>query len=551
MKKLSAGILSILLSFSIFTSKLKAADLGTVSFPISSTSEEAQKRFLIGLAALHSFWYDRALEEFRAATAADQEFAMGYWGEAMTFNHPIWGTQPEKEEGRKALAKIKENFKISKYEQAYIDATRILFGEGEKIARNKAYLQAMGKIYKDYPNDNEAASFYALAILGALDPLESNIRERMQAANIVLEVFKRAPNHPGAAHYVIHSLDDPDHAILALPAAQHYAKIAPDAFHALHMPSHIFLQLGMWPEVTASNQTAWTSSLTWSSAKHLPTIDRDFHSLHWLLYSYLQQGRYAKAEETLHLMHQNLAEFRSEDKGHPLGIMSHGSMTAAFIVETERWDSSEQQETFTEKDKHKGSTVMSKVHCQIGYGVDNSAAIFTRGLSLAKQGLPEANKSVEALRTMRKNFNARTIFDEKILEIQELEIIASELASKKRFDKAIQIMQKATNIEESLPAPSGPPELIKPSHELFGEILLMAKRPKESAAQFAISLYRHPNRARSLLGAARSADAMGDRQIASKHYSQLMQQWELADPNLKEKHEATAYLTKHAVSASL
>src|SRR5918912_2084668 len=144
-----------------------------------------------------------------------------------------------------------------------------------------------------------AAAFYSLSLLGLVRPEEKSYRLQAKAGAIALEVYQKNPNHPGAAHYIIHAFDDPDHAILALPAARRYADIAPEAHHARHMPSHIFLQLGMWPEAAASNESAWQASDAWMKRKNLPLSLRDYHSLHWLLYAYLQQGRYKKAEELL------------------------------------------------------------------------------------------------------------------------------------------------------------------------------------------------------------------------------------------------------------
>ncbi|MGH9859623.1 MAG: hypothetical protein ACRD5F_06325, partial [Candidatus Acidiferrales bacterium] len=254
--------------------------LGTVEFATSG-SGEAQEHFLRGVAAMHSFWYEEALEEFRAATKAAPGFAMGYWGEAMAHNHPVWQEQ-EAEAARAALAKIGDTSKLSERERAYIAAARVLYAEGQKRDRDRAYLAAMEKIYRDYPDDLEAASLYSLALLGVHGYQVQGHQERMRAGSIALQVYAKNPNHPGAAHYIIHSFDDPEHAILALPAAHRYAQIAPAAHHARHMPSHIFIQLGMWPEAAESNESAWQASVDWVNEKKLAATLRDFHSLHWL-----------------------------------------------------------------------------------------------------------------------------------------------------------------------------------------------------------------------------------------------------------------------------
>jgi hypothetical protein len=207
------------------------------------------------------------------------------------------------------LTHIHDMSKLTPRERTYVHAVRDLYGPGEKPARDQAYAAAMERLYQDYPDDLEAASFYALALLGTVvrpdDP--TALRTRMRAAAIALEVYYKAPNHPCAAHYILHAFDDPDHAMLALPAARHYADIAPAAPHALHMPSHIFLQLGMWPEAVASNEASWEASDHWVQRHNLPISQRDYHSLHWWLYSALQQGRYQQAQALLALMRQSLA----------------------------------------------------------------------------------------------------------------------------------------------------------------------------------------------------------------------------------------------------
>ena len=182
-----------------------------------------------------------------------------YWGEAMVHNHPIWKEQ-DTEAARQVLTKIKDSAKLTPRERAYLNAVAVLYGEGEKAARDKAYAAAMERLYRDYPEDLEAACFYALSLLAVASQPDGQLRTRIQAGAIALDVFNKSPNHPCAAHYTIHAFDDPDHAILALPAARRYARIAPESHHALHMPAHIFLQLGMWPEAAASKTRSLIST---------------------------------------------------------------------------------------------------------------------------------------------------------------------------------------------------------------------------------------------------------------------------------------------------
>src|SRR2546425_11002374 len=330
-------LLAVLIAALTVSVSAQSSQLGKVEFPTSG-SEKAQAHFLRGLAALHSFWYQEALEAFREATTIEPDFMMGYWGEAMAHNHPLWSEQ-DTAAARQVLARIKETPKLTARERAYLGAVRLLYGEGDKRARDEAYSAAMEKVYHDYADDLDAAAFYSLSLLGLVRPDAKSYRLQARAGAIALDVYQKNPDHPGAAHYIIHAFDDPEHAILALPAARRYASIAPEAHHARHMPAHIFLQLGMWPEAAASNESSWETSDAWMKRKNLSPNVRDYHSLHWLLYVYLQQGRYRKAEELLVLMKKTISESTYDNKLRPNYYEdNYANMAAAFVVETERWN---------------------------------------------------------------------------------------------------------------------------------------------------------------------------------------------------------------------
>jgi hypothetical protein len=527
------------------------SQLGRVEFPTSG-SEKAQAHFLRGLAALHSFWYEEAIEAFQESTRADPDFAMGYWGEAMAHNHPLWSEQ-DIAAARQVLAKIKETPKLTERERAYLSAVKLLYGEGEKSARDKAYSAAMEKIYRVYPDDLDAAAFYSLSLLGLVKPGDKNYRLQAQAGAIALDVYQKNPNHPGAAHYIIHAFDDPDHAILALPAARRYADIAPEAHHARHMPSHIFLQLGMWPEAAASNLAAWESSDAWMKRKKLPLSVRDYHSLHWLLYVYLQQGRYNQAEQLLTLMKKVMSESTYDNKLRPAYYENnYANMAAAFVVETERWNlaaelfpeskaapaTSEQSATNANQGSHGGHSAAQSAATVRASSVNLTLPFFVRGLAAAVNGaaIEQSVTGLEALRSDKISGSGS------VLTIRELEISALSASMKKDHGKAIELMTKATLLEEQMSPPYGPPNLIKPTHELFGEILLRAGKPAEAAEQFKVSLLRQPNRARSLLGAARAAAQTGNQSGALTAYATLIEQWKQADDGLLELREARDYL---------
>lgn len=520
--------------------------LSKVDFPTSARSEEAQAHFLRGVAALHSFWYPVARDEFRSATGIEPEFMMGYWGEAMTHNHPLWGDQQETDAARKALAMITMTSELTPKERAYLDAVKVLYGEGDKRTRDQAYAAAMEKLYREHQDDLEAAAFYALALLGAVrSENPTALRTRMQAAAIVLDVYRKDPNHPGAAHYIIHAFDDPDHAILALPVARHYVEIAPPAHHAQHMPLHIFQRLGMWPDAVAANEAAWRTSDQWVHTNDLPITQRDYHSLHWLLYSYLQQGRYQEAEDRLATMRKSLEQFPKDDaRMLAYGVHTYASMAAEFVVETERWDAGEELLTAIQETAKDSKPTRDDDSFQDLAALAKAPAIFARGLAAAMKGSPDAQTSVAALKAIREqpHGSPESAIEHvlKMSEIHELEIMAVASASRGQVDEAIAMMQNATDREKAMGFPSGPP--IKPSHELYGELLLRAGRHEEAAQQFATSLFRYPNRARSLIGAARAAAQSEQIQNAMNAYGQFSRQWHQADTELPLRNEARDYL---------
>ncbi|HEY9402820.1 MAG TPA: hypothetical protein VIQ24_09000 [Pyrinomonadaceae bacterium] len=533
----------------------KGGALGKIDFPTSG-SHAAQEHFIRGVAALHSFWYEEALEAFQAATKAEPGFALGYWGEAMAHNHPLWNEQ-DTEAARRALGKIPGTAKLTPRESAYVNAVKALYGEGDRHARNLAYAAAMEKLYKEYPEDLEAASFYALSLLGAVRPTDKGYRLQAQAGAIALDVYAKNPNHPGAAHYIIHAFDDPEHAILALPAARRYAEIAPDAHHARHMPSHIFIQLGMWPEAAASNESSWATSDAWVRRKNYSIERRDYHSLSWLEYVYLQQGRIKEAEAQLALMQKSMAELGAPIRG-------AAYIYAVFIAETERWELIEK--LFPQPAAKSASLPAQKEvgadACHVAAKPATASRITPASLTaqqsprptagqlygaylrgLAAKTTADADKYVADMRALGKEFEraGMYVFSADMIEVMALEVAALARAEAGKFDEAVGLLRTATVLEESLRPPSGPPDMLKPSHELFGEVLLRAGRPAEAAQQFQTALLRQPNRPRSLLGLARAAKS-ADTKLAARAYADYLRTQERADTQAAELAEARDYL---------
>jgi tetratricopeptide (TPR) repeat protein len=547
-------------------SSAQQSKLGNVDFPTSG-SAMAQAHFLRGLAALHSFWFEEALDAFRESTRAEPDFMMGYWGEAMAHNHPLWFEQ-ETDAARAVVQKIKDTPKLTPKERAYLNAVKVLYGEGDKLSRDKSYAAAMEKIHRQFPDDLETACFYALALLGTVRPEDKGYRRQAQAGAIALDAYQKNPNHPGAAHFIIHAFDDPDHAILALPAARRYAEIAPEAHHARHMPAHIFLQLGMWPEAARSNESAWASAEEWVKRKNLPLSLRDYHSLHWLLYVYLQQGRHREAEQLLGIMKKTMEQPGSEDKLRPdYHQNNYARMAAALIVETERWDrTAELFDFLAQYARAKGSAPGGSSTGHAGHGGEQKPAgqtsittrrsddreilpVFIRGLARAMTGKGGVEETLQRLRSFDTGAGDSAYGNEtKALQVEQLELAAVAAAARGNNDEALAQMKRAAGLEEDMAPPSGPPALIKPSHELYGEILLRARRAKEAAEQFSISLLRQPNRARSLIGRARAAAMAGDLKTAQETYSTFLRQWQQADRALPELREAENYLKQSSVS---
>jgi tetratricopeptide (TPR) repeat protein len=473
--------------------KTRTVELGSINFP-SSATPAAQAPFLTGVKALYNFEFDIAADAFREAQKADPAFALGYWGEAMSYNHPLWAQQ-DLPAARKVLDRLAPTAAAraakapAGKERELIESIEVLFGAGDKLARDIAYADALKAMHAKYPADDEIACFYALALLGTGRPGVSNTRNAMQAAAIAQGIFQRNPKHPGAAHYIIHSFDDPDHAILSLTAAREYSKIAPSAAHALHMPSHIFVQLGMWDDVIASNIVAYKAAVDLAAAKNLPRGREDFHTLSWLQYAYLQEGKFDEAQKCV-----DQAKAVA-DKDTAANVRDgYAAMKARQVVETGRWE--------------KLALPAGAVKDGGAPGYDGSAAyLVAAGLSAAKLGdLETANVALEKLKAMRTQAETGSnAYRAKPFAIMEKEVGAAVASAQKDTAAAERLLKDATVIELTLDAPSGPPEPIKPSFELYGDLLSELGRRQEAAAQYQASLLRMPNRRAAVMGLSKTA----------------------------------------------
>ena len=322
-------------------------------------------------------------------------------------------------------------------------------------------------------------------------------------------MFKDNPNHPGAAHFIIHAFDDPDHAILGLPAARAYAKIAPSAAHALHMPSHIFVQLGMWQDVVASNVVAYKAAIDLSQRMHLPEGREDFHTLSWLTYANLMLGKFDDAMKNVETAKQ-AADRNAGNAGVRNGYLG---MRARYILETSRWERIPVDDANAESGRAQPSMPampgMPGMNDSAGSG--NPAWTFIAGFSAAKLGdFATAQKAEAQLSAARSRTEAGgNAYAAKPATIMEKEVAAVARFAQGQKDDALRLSKEAADIEQTMSAPSGPPEPMKPALELYGDLLMEAGRPKEAAAAYQAQLERTPNRTPSVKGLAAAKSKAG------------------------------------------
>ena len=522
------GPLAILLCARL---RADAGDLGRIDFPTSG-SPAAQAHFLRGALLLHSFEFDDAADEFREAERIEPGFAMAYWGEAMTYNHPLWMEQDQGGalEALKKLAPTREE-RLAKAptdrEKGYLSAVEVLYGEGDKPSRDRAYAEAMKRLYEKYPDDLDAASFYALALLGTCEG-KRDVATYMKAAAIAEEVFAKNPIHPGAVHYLIHCYDDPVHAPLGMRAARVYAKIAPAAGHALHMPSHIFFAAGMWEEAAASNMAAWNASLERARRKKLGPDEHNDHALFWLEYAQLQMGRYAEARKTLATMEADARESGSKrTRGHLVW------MRAAYLIETRQWNGNVARMSVQSEDLSQHGVALFVDGLRATETGDLAAAEKTLAELKASSGGGEGHAHSGGSYAMSRAGNADPVF------AKELE--AKILFARGERERALTLAKEAAAAEDAMSFDFGPPPIAKPTHELLGEMYLASRRPADARREFEASLALGPGRALSLLGLARAATQMGDAEGARQAYAALGRNWSRADENLPERNEAATH----------
>jgi len=518
MKRIACLLLSGFLSFAAFADDDKDKDhphhedlteiqLGTVHFPVSCTAS-AQKPFARGVALLHSFWYEEAEKEFVQISNQDRHCAMAHWGVALSIWHQLWN-QPDAKVIARGLSEAnvakREAKKVTPRENAYIAAIAAFYSDSDKVdhdARAKAYSDAMKKVYESYPDDHEAATFYALSLLASEPHHDETFANRKAAAAILEKLFAIEPDHPGVAHYLIHSYDKPQLAQLGIPAARRYAQVAPAAPHALHMPSHIFARVGLWQDDITSN-LASVAATRKTAAMHMGGEGHQFHAMDFLFYAYLQSGREADAKA---LMDEVKAMPEMHDM-YGVGFDPHLATEAHFAslypIEMRDWA---------------GAAALAPIAVQ--GTAEDSVGYWAKAIGAAHLHQPEeVRQDVRAIQTIHQKFESEKKQDFAEATENDLKQAQAWLSfAEGRYDDAVEALRPMADKEDAL---GDEPQGI-PTREMIAEILLEAKRPQQALAEYQNDLKLNPNRFNGLYGAARAAEQAGKQSEAAEYYALLL-----------------------------
>lgn len=512
------ALIALLLSTSSWAAELDR--IGRFDFP-SSASPEAQQHFELGVGYLHSFGMAQAQTEFRRAQEIDPDFALAYWGEAFTYQHPFFG---QKDDGPgEALQRLGATSaqRLAKApterEKGFLRAAEAYaLTEGGMAERRTAWMHAMADLYAQFPDDNEVKAFYTVSMLsGATASGDDRNRINMQAGAMALELFKENEMHPGAAHYVIHAFDDPLHAPIALEAAQAYADIAPAVSHARHMPTHIFIQHGMWEEVSDWNDSAFLAGAAlWQSGD---SAGDQNHSSDWGQYGDLQRGDLARSQLWIERAQQ--VQALNPDQARSAGTVK--TMQARHIIESQNWDLQSLSDDLS---------------------ADQLLAL---GLSAANLGnLELANQVADKLAAMADSSPNNAAVRIMAMEVAGLTLMRESSAQGRtdalKRQQAVQTLNDAVNLANQQRPPRGAANPLKPPHELAAEELLDIGEYQAALDLFEQTLLRMPNRPLSLLGAARSYAKLGEEANAKAAYESFLALWN--DDSLASVYEAKQYV---------
>ena len=475
--------------------------LGNVNFPTSCTAE-VQPTIEKGVALLHSFQYKESEKTFSAAATREPKCAIAHWGKAMALFHQLWDFPDDKtlKEGRKDIEKAQKLRSANPREQGFINAAAAFYQKKSKMThaeRTQAYSSALEKLHAQSPGDVEISAFYALSLVSLADEDVDTTENLKKAISILDPLLQQHPDHPGVAHYMIHATDRPEFAAQGLEAARRYAAIAPDSSHALHMPSHIFVRLGLWEDSVTSNIAA-TASAAHAAEMHQAEFHYQTHAIDFLSYSYLQSGQEAKARELIeHTSH--VVGASEEDKA------DHRAYLAArTALELHRW-------------KEAAALPLPAIRKNW-----SDTTYWTRAIGAARSGdVAGAESDVKELtqlvaeREKRSKKSGYTVSTEKATDLREAEAWLA--FAKGKSDEALQELRAAADRQDK----NGGESVGIPAREMLADMLLELKRPAEAIAEYKTVLKNSPNRFDGLLGAARSAQASGDTGGAQSFYAKL------------------------------
>ncbi len=486
---------------------LTTTQLGTVVFPVSC-APTVQKPFQRGVALLHSFWYEEAEKEFIQISAEDPGCAMAHWGIAMSLWHQLWN-KPDARVIQRGLDEVHEakttDGPVTAREKAYITAIAAFYSDSKKLnheARAKAYSDAMKKVYEAYPDDHEAAVFYALSLLASEPEGDATFANRKQAAAILEKLFAAEPDHPGVAHYLIHAYDKPQLAQLGLPAARRYAQVAPAAPHALHMPSHIFARVGLWQDDINSNLASIAATRK-TVAMHMGGEGHQFHAMDFLFYAYMQSGRDSDARA---LIEEIRAMPDKKDDMYGTGYDPHQAalahLTALYPIEMHDW-----------------ASAAALAPTEVAGTAEESTIYWARAIGSAHLRKPEeVRKDLAAIESLHQKLVAEKSEFAEGVEDDRKEVQAWLAFAEGKDDDAVEAMRPIADKEDSL---GDEPEGI-PAREMIADMLLEAKRPQQALVEYQTDLKLNPNRFDGLYGAARAAEAAGKQNDATEYYALLL-----------------------------
>jgi tetratricopeptide (TPR) repeat protein len=486
--------------------------LGTVQFPMSC-SDAAKPLVKRGVALLHHMTYDGAKAAFTAATQTDPDCTMGYWGQAMTYIHPLWSDAPSKDDFERGQALVGEartrGLKTDR-ENAYIAAVGAYYEQGwNKIetANLKSFERGWEKVYRRFPQDIEAACFYALAHMATASPDDKTFTKQKQAGAIAEKVLAQVSDHPGAHHYVIHAYDYPPLASKALNAAHSYGKIAPDIPHALHMPTHIFTRVGLWQESIIMNKRSAAAALKHPAGRevslHYP------HALDYLVYAYLQQADDHKARQVMDHLFNKDGSYQT----HIAASYSFTAIPARFALERQQWS----------------EAAVLEPGLPNNYPIEKFPAMeaityFAKALGAARSdNLKVAKHALEILTALQDRAEKTSVYWAKQIEIQRLSAMAWIVYQEGMEIEALKIMQKAAELESSTEKHPVTPGEILPARELLADMLFDMGRYRAAQTEYESALERSPNRFNSLYGAGLAAELGGSKNEAAFYYKKILE----------------------------